>query len=390
MIAHCLRLVLLMPLALLTSIAIADAGSALAISDVQLDRRQFNPEQGQTVSVRFRLNVPARVELRWFDARDLLIRSISSASQLPAGESALAWDGKDQAGRMVPPEAYHYTLVARAANGATQEHDLTDVTGGIDLEIPQVTHDTEVQALRYTLSAWSRVNLRIGLKDGGPLLRSLIGWNVRGPGAHAEPWDGKDASGVMRLADTAGLQLWGMAFSLPDNTVVVGDTRGASQKFAELPWGRVPRVVKRTAAKRMYAHSQQPHEGRGDFVLTLRPRGIAGEAPNASPVMMNSTGVTPIEIIVAPRIATRLAQQRFELVYFIDGLFTQEMEMGVLPATWNVNSVALSPGEHYLTVNLRGYDGTFGYGSLKVYVPPKSRANSGKTGSVDTPTGGRP
>lgn len=368
----------------------ADVAPALSIGDVQIDRRHFDPSARETLLVRFRLSVPARVELRWFDARDLLIRSITSDGEPAAGESSLTWDGRDQAGRLVPAEAYHYTLVARTANGATQEYDLTDVTGGIDLEIPQVQFDASAQALRYTLNAWSRVNLRIGLHDNGPLLRSLIGWSVRGPGVQAEPWDGKDASDVMHLADSTGLQLWGMAFSLPDNAVVVGDTRVPSQMIADLPWGRVSRVVKRAPAKRMYAHSQQARQERGDFVVTLRPRGIVTEKTDTALPLMRGSGVTPVEVIVPTDIAARLAQQRFEIVYFIDGLFMEEMEMGILPATWNVNAVALSPGEHYLTVNLRGYDGSFGYGSLKVRVPQKSDPGPHETESPVAPTGGRP
>lgn len=384
-----LRLILI-SLMLHASASHAAVPPALSISDVQPDRRQFNPEGGEALIVRFRLSVPAQVELHWFDARDLLIRSIQSPGELPAGESILTWDGRDQAGRLVPAEAYHYTLIAGAANGAVQEHDLTDITGGIDLEIPQVEFDASIQALRYTLNAWSRVNLRIGLHDNGPLLRSLIGWSVRGPGAHAEPWDGKDASGVMHLADSTGLQLWGLAFSLPDNTVVVGDTRGPSQIIADLPWGRVSRVVKRAPIKRMYAHSQQTHDERGDFVVTLRPRGFAAETTDAALPLMMDTGVTPVEVIVPKNIAARLAQQRFEIVYFIDGLFTEEMEMGILPAIWNVDGIKLSPGEHYLTVNLRGYDGTFGYGSLKVHVAPKLDPSPNEIESPVAPTGGPP
>ena len=389
MIINALRLVFA-ALPLYANMGLAEGPSALSISDVQLDRRQFFPERGEAVSVRLRVSVPAHVEWRWFDARDLLIRSISSDGQLAAGESTLAWDGRDQAGRLVPPEAYHYTLVASTADGATQEHDLTDLTGGLDLEIPSVEFDSSAQVMRYTLNAWSRVNLRIGLHDNGPLLRSLIGWNVRGPGAQAEPWDGKDASGVMRLADSTGLQLWGMAFSLTDNAVVVGDTRSPSRMIADLPWGRVSRIVKRAPSKRMYAHSQQSYDERGDFVVTLRRREIAPESLEAAPVMMNATGGTPIEVIVPPPIAARLVQQRFELVYFIDGLFVEEREIGVLPATWNVSSDALSPGERYLTVNLRGYDGSFGYGSLKVQVPSKSGAASPESASPVSPSGGRP
>jgi hypothetical protein len=105
---------------------------------------------------------------------------------------------------------------------------------------------------------------------------------------------------------------------------------------------------------------------------------------------MPGHGVTPIEVVVPTSIAARLAQQRFEVVYFIDGQFIEESEIGVLPATWNVDGVKLSPGEHYLTVNLRGYDGSFGYGSLKVQVPRKADSANLETQPSGSSTGGRP
>lgn len=372
------RLVLALPLVIQCVASSADSSRALTISDVQVDRRQFDPKRGEKVAIRYRLSRPASVQVRWFDPRDLLIRTVTSHGEMPTGESTLSWDGKDQAGRSVPAEAYHYTLVASTADGARQEFDLTDVTIGQDFEISQIALDPNDHSLRYTLSSWSRVNLRIGLHDG-PLLRSLVNWGVRGPGQHVEPWDGKDASGVMHLADSKGLKLWGMAFSLPDNAVIVGDTNRDSQVIAELPWGRVERVKKQAATKRMYAHSQQSHHDRPDFVATLRRRGIATDPTGTSPVTVPRDAITPIEVVVPSSVASRLAQQRFESVYFIDGQFVQENEIAVLPATWNVNGRSLSPGEHYLTVNLRGYEGAFGYGSLKVRVPEENEQASGSS-----------
>jgi hypothetical protein len=63
---------------------------------------------------------------------------------------------------------------------------------------------------------------------------------------------------------------------------------------------------------------------------------------------------------------------------------------GVLPATWNVDSVKLSPGEHYLTVNLRGYDGAFGYGSLKVHVAADADTANVETRPAAATTGDHP
>jgi hypothetical protein len=42
--------------------------------------------------------------------------------------------------------------------------------------------------------------------------------------------------------------------------------------------------------------------------------------------------------------------------------------------TWLLNTDTLNEGEHYLSVNLRGYEGNFGLATVKVYVQrPKSK-----------------
>lgn len=351
---------------LVLAIAEAPAEPApLVISNARLAQTAFDPSHDEQLAVSFLLSRAARAELRWFDSRDLLIRTVTSTAELPGGEAKLVWDGRDEAGRVVPDEAYHYTIVANAADGATQEFDLTDVTGGEEYQIPNVTITDAGRRIEYVLPNLSRVNVRIGLRDAGPLLRSLVNWRVRTPGPQREAWDGKDASGVMNLATSTGLEAVGMAFKLPDNTVIAGDIRAPSRLIDGLSWGRVPRVIKRTPPKRMYAHSQQSYPDLRDFVVTLRSRSGVRDSATA-PLAIQ--GITPIEVGVAPEIVDRLMQQRFEIVQFVDGLFVSENEIGFLPATWNIDAAKLSPGDHYLTVNLRGYEGTFGFGSLKVVV----------------------
>lgn len=60
--------------------------------------------------------------------------------------------------------------------------------------------------------------------------------------------------------------------------------------------------------------------------------------------------------------------RRFEPVFFVDGQFAFENEVGFVPMTWNFDPRSLNEGEHYLTVNLRGYEGNFGIATLKVLV----------------------
>jgi hypothetical protein len=334
------------------------SADSLTISDVQLSTRDWSLDASDQVTVSFRLSRAASVELQWFDVRDWLVRTVKSSKELPSGASTLSWDGRDEAGAAVPPEAYHYVLTARTRDGAMQVYDLTDSTGGEDFEIPGARIDAAGKRILYSLRNVARVNFRIGIREGGPLLRTLGDWHAMPPGEHSLAWDGKDASSTMDLLASRGLTLWAMAFTLPDNAILVRSPSASNSSRIDITWPKVVRARATSRPKRMFAHSQQAYEDRGDFEVTLRSRdaGFAGSR-------------VPMEILVAPEIAQRLSRERFEIVYFIDGLFVGENEIGFLPATWAVDRSKLSPGEHYLTVNLRGYEGSFGFGTVKIVIP---------------------
>ncbi len=174
--------------------------AALEITDVRAEPRVIDPATGDQVSFIFRLSAPAKVALSLYDGRDLLIRRVESTGQLPAGDASLTWDTRDQSGRPVPPEAYGFTLTAEDQQGAGTEHDLTDLTAGTEVLAEDVRWDAPAGVIRYRLPAPARVNIRVGLKNHGPLLGTVLDWVARDAGEHAEPWDGRDASNVLDLA----------------------------------------------------------------------------------------------------------------------------------------------------------------------------------------------
>ena len=45
--------------------------------------------------------------------------------------------------------------------------------------------------IKYTLPEPASVRLRIGIRNGGPMLRTLLDWELREKGPHVEVWDKK-------------------------------------------------------------------------------------------------------------------------------------------------------------------------------------------------------
>lgn len=337
---------------------------AVVISEVRADSNVFHPERQQVATIRFKLDTNADVALSIYDGRDRLIYR-RQAEDLVGGDHALTWDGHDTTGKAAPEEAYTYTLTATNDRGRSV-HDLTELTGGQPLQAKDVRWDAQTGRVHYYLDRPARVNLRLGL-ESGPYLRTLIDWVPRPAGAHAEAWDGQDASNVLNLSEHPSLKPAVMAYSLPDNTLFLGNPPERVRFVAEAADAAIRERSGPAAPKQLANYAQQPLETRGDLEAILQPVGITKRDADGRWIV---SGRVPFRVDVAPRDRERAIQRRFEAVFYVDGIFTYENELGYLPMTWNWDTQGLNPGEHFVTLNIRGYEGNFGTATVKVMVEP--------------------
>lgn len=356
----------------------ARAAPPLEVTHVQRDPVAFNPAKGQSVAIRFHLSAPATASVRIYDGRDLQIRTLGSAKPLPAGDVRLTWNGRDARGRLVPPEAYHYTVDARAADGREVEYDITDRTGGEEVMPGHVHWDPREKKIHYILPRPARVAIRVGLENGGPILGTVLDWVPRPAGKNVEAWNGRDASGVLDLSHHPNLLVGIRAFALPDNAILVLPLPRKVQLIQNLPADTPRRVRKWTPPSRLHDHAEQPITTRGDFQISLTlPPGLRKNAKGI-PVVR---GPVPLRLEVAPSERKRAWNRRFEATFFVDGTFVYEDETGFLPLTWRWDPKGANPGEHYVTANVRGYEGNFGAATVRLWVAgaPRSAATEGET-----------
>ena len=350
---------------LMLTVQAARVAHALAITHVSAEPSVIEPAPGASVSVVFQLSAPASVSLQLYDGRDLLIRRVASTGTLPAGDQRLTWDLRDQAGRAVPAEAYRYTLTAISPQGDRVEHDRTDLTAGDDLTTTAVAWDPQTKTIAYRLPQPARVNIRVGLANNGPLLVTVLDWVTRDAGLHRESWNGLDTSAVLDLSRHPRLKIVVNAFALSDNSILVGPASDQVALITDLSWGEERRTIKRTDRKRMHFHRQQALEDRSDYRITLT---LPPDLPTTADGLPIVSGIVPLRLDVSDQDRARVVARRFEPVFFVDGTFAFENEVGFLPMTWRWDSAGANPGIHFLTVNLRGYEGNFGMATLKVRV----------------------
>lgn len=362
---HSLYTKLLKTIVALLLVALGSQCYALQITQVSRDPIIFNPQKSEFMILRFRLSESATVTINMFDGRDLLVRRLIREQPLADGAHEVKWDGRDESGDLVPPEAYHYTIKAVDEQGQQVEYDLTDISGGDSFDPEGVHWDSKTKQIQYILRKPARVNIRIGLENDGPMLRTMLNWVPRTSGVQSEIWDGMDQSGVLDLSQHPKRYIKVLAYELSQNTVIVGPRSNDVKLIKELPWGKIRRQPKKSKTKHMYNHSQQPIETRRDVKVDLQlskqlPHAIQGE-----PVL---TGIASVQLNVAAADREMLVNRRYETSFYIDGQLVWENEVGFLPMTWLFDTKNTNEGVHYVTANLYGYEGNFGIATLKVYV----------------------
>jgi len=337
---------------------------ALSIQYVSHQPKYIDFKAHSQAVISYTLDEAARVELRIYDDRDLLINSISSPGVQEKGMHKLTWKANDFKNRRVPAEAYKYVLLASNANEQV-EHDLSDFTGGQQAHVFQLKWDKKNKRVNFKVRKASRVNIRVGIKKNGPLMITLSDWLPREHGAHEISWDGYDNSGVFNLNTIEDIEIYAQAFALSENTIIVGPSASEVKLIDDIAWKKEFRTRKKAIKPSMKNHSQQYIENRGDFkVNVVLPDDLKQTADGVAIVK----DIVPIRFSLDSKDNQRILNDRYEPILFIDGKYFVENEVGFFPMTWNLDTSLLSEGEHYLTINLRGYNGHLGSASAKIFV----------------------
>ncbi|MCP4490585.1 MAG: hypothetical protein GY820_25210 [Gammaproteobacteria bacterium] len=338
---------------------------ALSLQSVSMEPRAFNPAEHSSIVLRFALDEEARVILNIYDTYEHLVGSVKSSRALSAGEHQLIWDGRDLAGQALSAGAYHYVVEARAEGGISVTHDLTDLTGGKPLAVNDVHWDPLTKQVHYTLTRSARVSLRAGISNYGPLLKTLLDWVPRQAGRHSLSWNGWDESKVLNVAAHPNLEILATAFELPQNTILILPLADVPVEPRQQSGVIQQRKSKHITRSRQRDYAQQSALERRDVALTMQ---LVRDYPVNKEGVALVTGKVPVRIDIAEARYAALFGQRFEPIFFADGIFLAEIEVGFLPTTYVWDSSEYNPGLHYLTVNIVGYEGSMGSATIKLQV----------------------
>ncbi|MCW8194182.1 hypothetical protein F6455_05240 [Proteobacteria bacterium 005FR1] len=303
------------------------------------------------------------LEIRTGD--DDLIRRLSVP--INDDEAVVQWDGRDEENRIVPDEAYHPVLVVEDKSGKTQRIDARDYSGGE--EVYHFEKNVRQGEISYTLPVPARVLVRAGIKNG-PMLATVVDWEPRTRGFHAERWSGRDKDGLIAVAENPQVGYLIIGYQLPEHTIITYGNKQQSYRLyrQERQW---------PLRQADYANAVLERSGklvRPEFNTPVTqqksPRiAVTLTDPESREPTKEVTGfeemITRVEL--HPEDEAYLDQERYEVTFFVDNVFIAEEEQGFVPFNWRWSPAqyGLEPGSHVLTVNVSGYRGQVGVRNIE-------------------------
>ncbi len=338
------------------------------ISNVAVSRKSFNPSEGEGVTISWHISRSSKALVQIFDRGLFLVRELMPADTGNPGVIDVFWDGRDLEGNIVPDEAYFFTIEANEYGGGLTHYDPVTFSGGKNFDFP-VEFDSTKEVITYELSKDSRIFTRAGITHG-PLLKTILNWAPKPAGVNQDPWDGKDTSGILSVAEQKGFTIMSDAVTLPENSILtVGNNDYAYFEYKnELVVDRPvkeerSRVVpdRNPFALQFPRHVREVDELR--FYLKL-PQDLE-KNEQGYPIV---GGKLPVRIYLDKKVKRRATEKRYEIICYVDFKFITEQEEGYSPSTWILDTKKIPNGEHILTVNISTLKGQMASASHKIFV----------------------
>ncbi len=369
---------------MITSVSMSSQNS-LSITRVAIDKNNFDPGRGETVTLRYRISQPATVLISFTGPDGYVVRKIKQVKTRP-GEQLFRWDGKNNQGDLVAPEAYIYKLIAKRSTGEEAVYDQSNETGGETIYPQKLQLDASSGNIIYQLKKPGRVRLIMSNEVSHWPVQTLLDWVPRGKGRHTEEWNGRSTNQIVHTLTKKNMIPIMYAYSLPRNTVIVKDKRGKTKYRGRLSRDKKPlsvplvdpAMLSRTVGEKpVHFHASHPWQRcyNPEIVANL-PEGI--RKMKGIPVIERQI---PLSFDISKQQPPGRARPigRVSVFIFVDGKMVERLLSGYAPYQWIIDPSILSSGEHVITGLFTWRDDHFGIAHKKIWVEEYSNSTQKKS-----------
>ena len=345
-------------------------------------KASFAPSRDETFSIPIEIKQPETVkqlvvEIRTAD--DDLIQTLKLADIVKdKTKYELKWDGRDQQNQLIPNEAYIPILIVTDTDNRVVRTDSRNYSGGE--EIYDFDKSITPGTIEFNLPMASRILIRSGIING-PMLRTIIDWQPRTAGFHAERWSGRDLDDVIGIEQNPQVGYLIIGYELPDHSIITyGNKEETYRGYRERKKLPQPLVEHKNRSLERGDQLIRP-EFYTPILQQKSPRisvTVQGKTAQQSVVELQGMDEILTKVKLHPLDEMYLDQERYEISFFVDNEFIAEEEQGFVPFTWrwSPGRYGIKPGKHILTVNVSGYNGQMGVRNLAFILREESGAHA--------------
>ncbi len=335
----------------------------LKLNNVFLNRKTLNLNESQKLQIHFEPSRPCHAKVKIFNeigehVMTLLDKEIK-------GKEDVEWDGRDITGEAVHTGVFYYLIEIDDGSSKIVYNPYPQTQGRVIDQI-STNYDIPKGIIEYNLPQAAMVRVRISIKDGGPIMSTLMDWTPKEAGEHILPWDGKDASGSIDLTNHPNRMMHIFAYSLADNSIIVEGENMPKTLRVGKSWAQnksSEETFNLTLPTDSYVHAKRDprHRHAADISITF-PEGAIEDGKTYI------KGKVPVRVEVAPEDQWFVDNSRYELMFFVDAVAIFEDESAFTPYTFMWDTTAIPDGEHLLTVNLLTYDDQYAVQTKSVQI----------------------
>ena len=346
-----------------TTCAGTTKNGSLEITRVGLNKKSFNPSEGEKVVLSFETTKQADVQVYIYDCLGYEVRKFDMP-EIETGRHSVTWDGRKEDGKLAAGNVFLYVIKAKTRDDRRATYNPSRRTGGFNVKTLEYTLDRDTGNIEYVLPKACMIRLRAGLEDG-MLATTVFDWEPQVAGRHSYNWNGSDESGLMNILKHPELDLKLTCYTLPANTIIVTE-----EILPLVSGGKSIREISKKRARlwatdekcRHYKHNPLIcHEPKFEVLFPDKDKLSEKGVPIVS-------GVTKIRIELNPRDAQYLINKRFEIMVYVNGVFIFEVEEGSSPFTFRWDATGFKKGPNIITINVISYDDHIGVISKKVII----------------------
>lgn len=347
----------------------SDAAKPSVIDDVRIAQPFFNPSLGEKETVSLRVARGGEMRVTILDRDRLSVRALPRRN-VKAGPVTVEWDGKDDAGELVPDEAYSLRIDLATSKGTSSYDPSKDFVPAIEKPTGLV-FSPRLGVLNYRISKASRVNIQAGeslsteaSSNDGIILKTVVDHAPRPAGAVVENWDGRDESGTISVPQVPRFVFSILASTLPEGSIIaIGNRRINFREYAlrhRSPTSLGVRLLKPGPVHRVGLNALEDYSPHLNLVTNPSPGpGSRGVVLARGPLRLRATFTDDARHFLA---------QAAELSIYLDEKLLRKDSKPTAPVEITIGPEDLSPGEHRLAVNWCSELGPTAVASMKITV----------------------